>query len=312
MSAVPAIAVEGATRCFGLIRALDGISLHVAPGEILGVVGTNGAGKTTLLELIAGITIPDTGTVSLMGYSTRYETKTARSLVGWVADSYVAYDLLTVREYLDFFLRTHRIYGSAKVDRLDRLVILCGLTKLLDRSTNALSKGETQRLCLARALVADPPILVLDEPAAGLDPQARVSLRALLHSLRSEGRTLIVSSHILNELEDIADTLLVMQQGTSRFLGTFAEFRARYDSTSRISIRVTSDRAALMELLRTLSDISSVAETTDGDVVVTLQSDALMTPSSLLHTLVISGHAVCHFAVERAKLDDAFVAIMEE
>lgn len=195
-----AIRTTDLTKRYGRMTALDQLNLAVEPGTIYGFVGPNGAGKTTTLRMLAGLLEPSSGTVELLGERLDREGRAAQRLVGYMPDFFGVYDDLRVWEYLDFFARCHELPAAKRRATVEGLLELVDLTPKRNAFIQSLSRGMQQRLCLAHALVHDPPILLLDEPASGLDPRARLELRELLRTLRGMGKTIVLSSHILSEL----------------------------------------------------------------------------------------------------------------
>jgi len=208
------IVVQDVSRAFGAVQAVRAATLRAEPGRVTGLVGPNGAGKTTLLLMLASLLAPDTGTISIGGVDPAVDPLAARRLLGWMPDALGAWPSLTARETV---VTTARLYGIEKPDaeaRAQQLLTMVGLADLADAPAKVLSRGQKQKLGLARALVHDPRILLLDEPASGLDPEARVQLRVLLRRFAAEGRTVLISSHILSELEEVVDDAVFLVAGT--------------------------------------------------------------------------------------------------
>lgn len=209
------IVVEDVARSFGEVHAVRSVTFEARAGEVTGLVGPNGSGKTTLLLMLATLLVPDRGTIRIGGHDPVTESAAVRATLGWMPDVLGAWSALTVRTSLEL---TARLYGIERADartRADELIELVDLVPLADQATRVLSRGQKQRLSLARALVHDPRVLLLDEPASGLDPGARISLRNLLRRLAAEGRTVVVSSHVLAELDELADRSVFLDAGSS-------------------------------------------------------------------------------------------------
>ncbi|WP_250444368.1 ABC transporter ATP-binding protein, partial [Actinotalea sp. C106] len=206
------ITVQGVRRHFGAVRAVDGIDLVARSGAVTALVGPNGSGKTTLLLLLAGLLRPDAGTIDVAGHEPGVGTG-AREVTGWMPDSFGTWDSLTAREVLTTVGAAYRLPAARAAERAAELLDLVHLTDLADRPAHVLSRGQKQRLGLARALVHDPQVLLLDEPASGLDPRSRVDLRVLVRSLAAQGRTVLVSSHVLVELDEMADDAVFISAG---------------------------------------------------------------------------------------------------
>ena len=209
----PGIVVRGLRRAFGTVTALDGVELVARPGEVTALVGPNGSGKTTLLLVLAGLLVPDAGTVTVAGHDPVAHGAAARARTGWMPDTFGTWDSLTAREVLLTFGAAYRLDPATAARRATELLATVHLTEFADRPASVLSRGQKQRLGLARALVHEPAVLLLDEPANGLDPRSRVDLRLLLRRLADEGRTILVSSHVLSELDEMADDAVFLSRG---------------------------------------------------------------------------------------------------
>ncbi|NUU16671.1 ABC transporter ATP-binding protein [Cellulomonas humilata] len=207
------ISVRGLHRAFGQVKALDGVDLTARTGAVTALVGPNGSGKTTLLLVLAGLLVPDAGSVRVAGHDPIAQGPAARARTGWMPDTFGTWDSLTAREVLLTFAAAYRLSEAVARARVTDLLATVHLTELADRPASVLSRGQKQRLGLARALVHDPAVLLLDEPASGLDPRSRVDLRILLRRLADEGRTVLVSSHVLSELDEMADDAVFLSRG---------------------------------------------------------------------------------------------------
>lgn len=209
----PGIEARGLHRAFGEVRAVDGISFTAPAGAVTALIGPNGSGKTTLLLILAGLLAPDSGTARLAGFDVVAENLAARSQVGWMPDAFGTWDALTCTEILSTFAHAYGINRASSPVRVAALLERLHLAEFAGRPARVLSRGQKQRLGLARALVHDPAVVLLDEPASGLDPRSRIELRDLLRGLAAEGRTVLVSSHILSELEEVYDHAVFLSAG---------------------------------------------------------------------------------------------------
>ncbi len=209
------IVVDHVARAFGTVQAVRDVSIRVEPGRVTALIGPNGAGKTTLLLMLASLLAPDRGTISIDGHDPIADPAAARAVIGWMPDVLGSWPTLTARETLALTGRLYRLAPAAAKARAAELLDLVGLVELADRPTRVLSRGQKQRLSLARSLVHEPKVLLLDEPASGLDPGARVDLRNLLRRLAAEGCTILVSSHVLAELEEMTDAAVYLDHGVS-------------------------------------------------------------------------------------------------
>jgi ABC-2 type transport system ATP-binding protein len=209
------VVASGVRRRFGPVEAVRGIDITAAPGEVTALVGPNGAGKTTLLLVLATLLVPDAGEVRVAGFDPVREPDAVRARMGWSPDVFGLYDNLTAREYVEFFAEAYRLGAARARTRGRELLELARLTEFADRPVHVLSRGQKQRLGLTRALVHEPQVLLLDEPASGLDPRSRVELRELLRSLAVAGTAVVVSSHLLGDLEELADRVVFVDRGVT-------------------------------------------------------------------------------------------------
>src|SRR5262245_7051815 len=219
----PVVVTSGLTKKYGAFVALDGLSLSVDRGQILGFIGPNGAGKTTTIKILVGLVRPTSGTASIGGADCVREARKIKRLVGYMPDTFGAYDNMRVREYLDFFGAAFGIRRRDRIRRIGEVMEVTGCAYMADLFVESLSHGMRQRVGLARTLLHDPPVLILDEPANGLDPQARIEMRDVLRRLADMGKTLLVTSHILPELSRICHRVAIITKGRLRAFGTLDE-----------------------------------------------------------------------------------------
>lgn len=209
----PLLKVTGLHRSFGQVHAVNDVSFTLAAGQAVGLIGANGAGKTTLMRMLATLDMPDSGDIFINGIHAIAYPQKVRNLIGWMPDDFRPYANTSVREYLDFFARAYGLGADEIIPRVNEVIEFTELGELQERLMDKLSKGQTQRLCLARTLISDPSLLILDEPAAGLDPKARLEFKNLVRILKRRGKTLLISSHILSELGEMCDSLIFMDSG---------------------------------------------------------------------------------------------------
>ncbi len=299
--------IEHLSRHFGDLKAVSDLSFTVEPGRICGFVGPNGAGKTTAMRIMASIDAPTYGDVFVNGESVVEYPEKTRPHVGFMPDSIATYPNLTVEEYLDFFASSYRLRGRKKRDRLATITRFMQLEDLRLRRSNKLSKGMTQRLGLARTLVHDPPILILDEPAAGLDPRSRIQLRELMKLLAEEGKGILVSSHILTELSEICDAVVIIEQGALRASGTVAEIMAQVKPHTVLRIAFAGTPG---DPVRFLAEQPLVTEASgDGATATVTFTGHSEEQAALLTRLVEAGFAVSEFRAEEHSLEDIFLSV---
>ncbi len=308
------VEVCGLTRRYGPVTAVDGIDFRFIGGQVHGFVGPNGAGKTTTMRIVATLEVPDAGDVLVDGVSVVDYPDQVRPVLGFMPDYLDLYRDMTVLEYLDFYARAYRLSGARRRRRLDDLVAFTGLESLLERPVEKLSKGERQRLGLGRLLVNDPGVLVLDEPAAGLDPRARIELRTLLRRLADMGKAVLVSSHILTELAEICDAVTIIDQGRIRASDTIGGLRGMVEGGVRVAVQVHDPRPGELEHLELhlleQPGVVSVAHTLHG-VEFVCQAGPVER-ADILAGLVEGGFRVTDFHVVQSDLEDAFLHLTGE
>lgn len=229
--------IEGLTRYYGKFLALDQLNLRIGDGELHGFVGPNGAGKTTTMRILATLLPATSGKAEIDGVPIRAGSRKARSLVGYMPDFFGTYDNLKTWEYLDFYARCYGIDKPSRLTMTEQLLDLVGLTDKREAYVNALSRGMKQRLCLAHALIHDPKLLILDEPASGMDPRARAEMKGILRTLKTMGKTVLISSHILPELAEMCDSLTIMDHGRLVFTGTVDALSRKMNGDAPVDIR---------------------------------------------------------------------------
>jgi ABC-2 type transport system ATP-binding protein len=299
------ISARGVRRTFGSVVAIDRIDFDAPPGQVTALVGPNGAGKTTLLLVLATLLVPDLGEVLVGGHNPVTEARAVRASMGWMPDSFGSYDTLTCLEVLRFVASAYRLPKASQDARARELLDLMHLPEFADRPVGVLSKGQKQRLGLARALIHNPSVLLLDEPAAGLDPRSRIELRAILRQLASEGRTLLVSSHILGELEEMADRVVFVDRGRTVSQHNIAELAGAQARPWRLH---ALDDTVLLAVL----DRQGIphGDPTPAGVEVWLASDEAA--AGLLAGLIGDGVAVVSLAPSGSTLEAAYLAMTQD
>jgi ABC-2 type transport system ATP-binding protein len=293
------------TKMYGDLYALNRLQMKLEKGDVYGFIGPNGAGKTTTMRILATLLNPSWGEATVCGYSIYTGAKDIRRLIGYMPDFFGVYDDMKVIEYLEFFAAAYRIKGPRRRKICEDVLELVDLTYKRDALVTSLSRGMTQRLGLARVLLHDPQVLLLDEPASGLDPRARIEIRGLLKELRNMGKTILVSSHILPELADICNKIGIIERGVLLVNGAVSDVMKQVRTTTVLNIGVVDGLDGAGEILSQHQDVESV-ERRDGHLVVTLKQDA--TDYSFIPTLLIGkGFRLSLFKEEEMNLETAFM-----
>ena len=256
------ITVSNLTKTFGKTTAVDDLSFTFETGQVFAFVGPNGAGKTTTMRILATLDVPDEGRCTFDGLDILQYPERARQLIGYMPDNLPTHRDLTVHDYLDFFARAYGLRGRDRTTRVDQIETFTNLHGIRDKLLKALSKGMKQRVSLARALVHDPPLLIMDEPAAGLDPRARVELRELLKALAGQGKAVFISSHILTELAEIADGAVIIEKGSLLRAGTIEQIsrhgRAETERYQHVAVRTRDDLPGLHRAMLEMPHVREV------------------------------------------------------
>ena len=304
-AAARGIEVEGVRRAFGDVLAVDDISLTARPGEVTALVGPNGSGKTTLLLMLASLLVPDRGTIRVDGLDPVSQHTQVRARIGWMPDGFGTWDALTVREVLQTIAAAYRMPAGLADQRIGELLRTVHLDDLADRRARVLSRGQKQRLGLARALIHDPSVLLLDEPASGLDPRSRIELRDVLRDLAGRGRTILVSSHILTELQEVADRAVIVARGRTIETQTLDSNDLR---THAAAWRVTALNDEALQAFFHERAIDSQSVPGGLEVEVAGEEGA----ARLLADLVSAGIRVTAFAPTQGALESAYLAATED
>lgn len=251
--------IENLKKVYGKYHALDGLTMRVKRGAMYGLVGPNGAGKTTTIKILAGLLAPDEGSVWIDGLDALTQGRKAKEKIGYVPDSFGVYDNLKVWEYMEFFASCYGLEGLMARKRCSCLLEQVGLEDRTDFYVDGLSRGMKQRLCLARALIHDPELLILDEPSSGLDPKNRREFKELLFELNEQGKTVIISSHILSELNQMCTDIGIIDQGHMILSGSMKEIMARVDQSNPLMITVYRNMDKAMAILRSHSCVRTIS-----------------------------------------------------
>ncbi len=317
------VEVKNLYRSFGKVHAVQDLSFQFDAGEIFGFIGPNGAGKSTTMRILATLDIPSSGDCLIDGKSTVDYADTVRGLIGYMPDSYGSYPNMTVLEYIDFFARAYQLRGEARKRAVFDTVDFCQLGDLSDKPITTLSKGMKQRLCLGRCLVHDPNVLILDEPSAGLDPRARIEFRDLLKILAEQGKAVFISSHILAELEELCDSVAIIELGKLISTGNIRSIKkdlrnkalAQQDKQEElehnhvIEIHLYTEWE---ESERCLAEQPMVTQAhVDGTSLLVTCSGNAETQHQLLVRLIQAGMPLYSFAGRDHNLEDVFLQLTE-
>lgn len=301
------IKTENLTKKYGDMFAIKGIELDLQQGDLFGFIGPNGAGKTTTMRIIATLAEPSWGEAYVCGHSIYNSSKEIRRMVGYMPDFFGVYDDMKVIEYLEFFAAAYRIKGPARRKRCDEMLEIVDLDFKRDAFANTLSRGQTQRLGLARVLLHDPQVLLLDEPLSGLDPRARIEMRNLLRRLGQTGKTIVVSSHILPELADVCNKIGIIDRGVMSFSGEVSEVIRRVRDQVILQIGVADDSEKAKKFLEDHESVESVGQG-DGFLTVMLKK-GISEYSDLPTELIGQSLKLTLFREEEVDLESAFMAL---
>jgi ABC-2 type transport system ATP-binding protein len=338
-NAVPSIEFQKMSRLFGDTRAVDELSFKVYPGEVFGFIGPNGAGKTTSMRILATLDQPSRGDALVDGLSVVDDPDRVRRRLGFMPDQFGVYSNVTCEEYLDFFARSYGLKGADRRRCLREVMAFTQLDRIAQKPMNGLSKGMKQRLCLSRTLIHNPSVMILDEPAAGLDPRARIELRDMIVALAQMGKTLLISSHILSELAEVCHRVGIIEHGQLLAVGTVEEILQGATTQSRpprvsgqsesqlnlgragksdqpsktlrstVAITVVEDVDRCVQFLQTHHDIQPLK--TVGNSVTIAISEDLNEQADLLAELVHAGIRVSSFQAKQRSLEEAFLHVTQ-
>jgi ABC-2 type transport system ATP-binding protein len=306
-----ALQIQGLGKRYGDVLAVAGVTLEIGAGEIFGLVGPNGAGKTTTLKMLATLLEPSVGEAQICGLDIRRQPNSVRRVIGYMPDTFGVYDDMRVWEYLDFFAQFYVIPAQKRRQIVADLLDLVSLSSRSEAYVHELSRGMQQRLCLAHALVHDPKVLLLDEPASGLDPRARAELRELLRELSSLGKTIVISSHILPELEELCTAVAIVDRGQVLASGSIEQIQTQFRRGSVMRTRVIGGPesvAAALEFLAAQPEVASVAVASDGRLELALVGDEEVS-AAVLYRAMAAGHRVASFAPVASDLEELFLQI---
>lgn len=306
----PMIELHRLHRFFGDTRAVNDVSFSVPKGEVFGFIGPNGAGKTTSMRILATLDLPTYGDARVDGFSCLNDPDRVRQRLGFMPDYFGTYPNVNCFEYLDFFARSYNLIGRERQKALNSVMNFTGLDKLAEKPIRGLSKGMKQRLCLGRAMIHDPAVLILDEPAAGLDPRARIELRVMIRELASRGKTVLVSSHILTELAEMCDRVGIIEKGQLLATGSVDEIQqgSRTSEVERdVIVRTLSDPESVTAFLSSVEDMREVR--IDGQLVYFAHIGDRPGEARLLRQLIEAGFEIAEFRSQQKSLEDVFLEV---
>jgi ABC-2 type transport system ATP-binding protein len=303
------ITLQRLHRFFDTTRAVDDVSFDVMRGEVFGYIGPNGAGKTTSMRILATLDLPTYGDALVDGFSVINDPDRVRRRLGFMPDSFGTYPNVNCREYLDFFARAYGLRGRQRTDALKHVMGFTKLDGLADKPIRGLSKGMKQRLCLGRSMVHDPSVLILDEPAAGLDPRARIELRQMIRELADGGKTILVSSHILTELAEMCDRVGIIEQGQLVAVGAVEEIQKGHVTHSEVEVRVLEDMSTMQQWLKARTDIENIV--VDGKLVRFSHVGDRPEQAELLREMIVAGFPVAAFGSHVKSLEDVFMHVTQ-
>src|SRR5665213_3148402 len=304
---IPAVETLNLTRQYGSIMALNSLNLTIQCGDLFGFIGSNGAGKTTTLRILATFLAPSSGSAKVLGHDVVSEADAVRHVIGYMPDFFGVYKDMEVTEYLDFFGACYKIPTAQREKTVADVLELVGLTEKRGAIIGALSRGMQQRLGLARVLIHDPKVLLLDEPASGLDPRARIEMMAILQELQRMGKTIIISSHILSELQNLCNRVAIIEKGKLIYSGPVQVVRDQMSTGTIYWVTVLGNSAPAIELLKARPEVAE-AVPVDGQVKVTFANNDV-DPAFLAETLVRGGVRFTGLWEDELGLEEVFLRV---
>lgn len=310
----PGIELRRLHRFFETTRAVDDISFDVRKGEVFGYIGPNGAGKSTSMRIVATLDIPTAGDALVDGFSVLNDPDRVRRRLGFMPDYFGTYSNINCWEYLDFFARAYGLMGKERQRAMNHVMSFTGLDRLAEKPITGLSKGMKQRLCLGRAMIHDPSVLILDEPAAGLDPRARIELKEMIGQLAADGKSVLISSHILTELGEMCDRVGIIEQGRLLATGTVDEIlrgstlvEVGQKPQNRVQVRVLGGAHSLAAWLAERAGCTEFE--VDGELLTFSDTGTVEEQAQLLREMVLGGFAVVGFGVRTKSLEEVFMHV---
>lgn len=299
--------INDLTKNYGSFTAVNHLSLHIPEGDLFGFVGPNGAGKTTTIRIVCGLLKASSGQVKIGNTSAPVGSREIKRLIGYVPDFFGVYDNLKVREYMDMYGSMYGMYTRDIAKLTDDLLELVNLSDKKEVYVDTLSRGMKQRLCVARALLHNPKLLILDEPSSGLDPRARVEMKELLMNLHSMGKTIVISSHILSELSEMCNSIGIMNRGQLITAGLIGDIMQQISGGNRIHIRLAADMETAVRLLRKQAGVV-VESVRENEIIISSQGTDEQT-SALMGYLIQNNVILTGFFREEGSLETLFMQL---
>lgn len=292
---------------YGKFTALDSLSMNISENSIFGFVGPNGAGKTTTMKIMAGLLKADSGSIFVNGEDILKNPKSIREKIGYMPDFFGVYDDLKVTEYMDFYAGMYYIPYADRPELINNLLEIVDLSNKKDSYVDSLSRGMKQRLCLARSLIHDPDLLILDEPASGLDPRARVEMKEILKRLKEMGKTIVISSHILPELAEMCSEVGIIDQGRLVTQGTVTEIMNKIQKKRIVKIKTSAAVEPLIRILKEQASVKEITENADNvEFAFEGKNDDL---TSILRNIIMNGIPVYSFSENEGNLEEIFMTV---
>ena len=302
--------IKNLVKTYGDFKALDDLSLNIEDGELYGFVGPNGAGKTTTMRIVSGLLNADSGEIYIEGRDARRDLKYLKSRIGYMPDFFGVYDNLKAIEYMEFFASVYGIDGRAARKLSLELMELVNLSDKADAYVDGLSRGMKQRLCLARTLIHNPALLILDEPASGLDPRARYEMKGILNNLREMGKTILISSHILPELAEMCSSVGIIEHGKMLVSGSVDSIMTKMNRSNPIIIKTLDRKDELIKRLKERPDADNISITED-EIFVGFSGDD-EAAAKFLYDLIQEGFKITSFSKEKGSLESVFMQIIKD
>ncbi|MFD2045782.1 ATP-binding cassette domain-containing protein [Ornithinibacillus salinisoli] len=298
------------TKKYGSFTALDSLTLNIEKGTVFGFVGHNGAGKSTTFSILATLLTPTSGTAFVNGIDVTTDPKKVRNLIGYMPDFFGVYDQFKTVEYLDFYGASYGIPKAEREALIPQLLELVNLSNKKEDYVDVLSRGMKQRLCLARSLIHDPEVLILDEPASGLDPRARIEMREILKELKSMGKTILISSHILPELAEMCDEIGVITNGKLVASGSVSSIQKQLQANKEIHVKLASDRDEAIAFFEDEPKISALTKHDKyDDIIIFSYAGSDEEQVQLLKRALLADLLIISFSQEEVDLEDVFLEI---